>query len=113
MGMIRRDILVDFISGPAIAGHKSGSAIAIGLGHGQRCLQGLEWTRFNRRILFPPTPVPRLKKLLFFMEIMKNGLIVIVGTLLSFMLNMGRDQSPIKIIKEVSYGCASCATRYY
>ncbi|CAO3599842.1 unnamed protein product [Absidia cylindrospora] len=48
--------------------------------------------------------VPRLKKPLFFMGIMRNGLIVIIGTLLSFLLNLGKDKSPFKIIKDVPAG---------
>jgi sodium-independent sulfate anion transporter 11 len=48
--------------------------------------------------------VPQLKKPLFFMGIMRNGLIVIVGTLLSFILNIGKESSPFKIIKDVPAG---------
>jgi sodium-independent sulfate anion transporter 11 len=48
--------------------------------------------------------VPRLKKPLFFMGIMRNGLIVILGTFLSFILNIGKSTSPFKIIKEVPAG---------
>ncbi|ORZ07588.1 sulfate transporter family-domain-containing protein [Absidia repens] len=138
MGVIRLGILVDFISGPAIAGYMSGSAITIGLGQWPKMfgMTGVDThqppylvlTKFIQQIssthidaAFGLTTlvilyaikfgtghlaarVPRLKKLLFFMGIMRNGLIVIVGTLLSFILNVGKDQSPIKIIKEVPSG---------
>ncbi|KAI8098500.1 sulfate transporter family-domain-containing protein [Halteromyces radiatus] len=138
MGMIRLGILVDFISGPAIAGYMSGSAITIGLGQWPKVfgITGVD-TRQPPYIVFIQffkqfatthidaafgitsliilyvikfgtgrlaARLPRLKKPLFFMGIMRNGLIVIAGTLLSFLINLGRSSSPFKIIKEVPAG---------
>ncbi|KAI8333325.1 sulfate transporter family-domain-containing protein [Chlamydoabsidia padenii] len=138
MGMIRLGILVDFISGPAIAGYMSGSAITIGLGQWPKIfgLTGVDthqppylvFVQFFKQL--PTTHidaafgvtglvilymikfgtghlaarVPQLKKPLFFMGIMRNGLIVILGTFISFLLNIGKKDSAFKIIKQVPAG---------
>ncbi|CAO3617459.1 unnamed protein product [Cunninghamella echinulata] len=57
--------------------------------------------------------LPRFKKPLFFMGIMRNGLIVIIGTLISFAINMGKSTSPFKIIKEVPAGLDAIALPYF
>ncbi|KAI8090276.1 sulfate transporter family-domain-containing protein, partial [Gilbertella persicaria] len=45
-----------------------------------------------------------LQKFVFLFGIMRNGLIVIVGTIISFLINMGRDDSLFSIIKTVPAG---------
>ncbi|KAI8642492.1 sulfate transporter family-domain-containing protein, partial [Parasitella parasitica] len=49
--------------------------------------------------------VPKLKKFLFFLGIMRSGLIVILGTLISFLVNLNhRDDPLIDIIETVPAG---------
>jgi sodium-independent sulfate anion transporter 11 len=51
------------------------------------------------------TRVPALKQPLFFLGIMRSGLVVIVGTLISFAINMHHKTDPaIHIIKDVPAG---------
>ncbi|KAI9496122.1 sulfate transporter family-domain-containing protein [Zychaea mexicana] len=47
---------------------------------------------------------PRYSTHLFMFSIMRNGILVIVGTLISFLINIGKNQSPIDILKEVPAG---------
>lgn len=47
---------------------------------------------------------PVLQKAVFLFGIMRNGLIVIVGTLISFLINMNKDTSPIAVIQSVPAG---------
>ncbi|KAI8060341.1 sulfate transporter family-domain-containing protein [Gongronella butleri] len=138
MGMARMGILVDFISGPAIAGYMSGSAITIGLGQWPKMFGMTEVDTHQPPYLifidfFANIPkmhidavfgalglvvlyvikfgtghlaakLPRLQKPLFFMGIMRSGLIVIIGTIISFGINHGGGPSPFKIIKQVPAG---------
>ncbi|ORX45914.1 hypothetical protein DM01DRAFT_265478, partial [Hesseltinella vesiculosa] len=138
MGMARMGILVDFISGPAIAGYMTGSAITIGLGQWPK-LFGMSNVDTHQPpyLIFidffanlPNTQIdaafgilglailylvkfgtghlaaklPRLQKPLFFMGIMRSGLLVILATLISFGINHGHDTSPFHIIKKVPAG---------
>ncbi|KAF7725043.1 hypothetical protein EC973_000450 [Apophysomyces ossiformis] len=47
---------------------------------------------------------PKYATHLFFFSIMRNGILVIVGTLISFLINIGRSSSPISIVKTVPPG---------
>jgi sodium-independent sulfate anion transporter 11 len=47
---------------------------------------------------------PILQKAVFLFGIMRNGLIVIVGTFISFLITRGRSKSPISIIQSVPAG---------
>lgn len=47
---------------------------------------------------------PALRKAVFLFGIMRNGLIVIVGTFISFMICRGRATSPISVIQSVPAG---------
>ncbi|KAI8879841.1 sulfate permease [Backusella circina FSU 941] len=47
---------------------------------------------------------PKYKKIFFFINIMRNGVLVIFGTLIAFLINIGRDTSPISILKSVPSG---------
>lgn len=46
---------------------------------------------------------------LFFFSIMRNGLVVIVSTLIAFLINIGREKSPISILKDVPAGFQAMA----
>ncbi|KAG1068739.1 hypothetical protein G6F42_026344 [Rhizopus arrhizus] len=47
---------------------------------------------------------PKHEKIFFFANIMRNGVLVIFGTLIAFLINIGRDTSPISILKTVPSG---------
>ncbi|KAI9358754.1 sulfate transporter family-domain-containing protein, partial [Pilaira anomala] len=47
---------------------------------------------------------PRFEKILFFSNIMRNGVLVIVGTLFAFLINIGKETSPVSILKSVPSG---------
>ncbi|GAA5813748.1 hypothetical protein MFLAVUS_007235 [Mucor flavus] len=47
---------------------------------------------------------PRWEKTLFFVNIMRNGVLVIVGTLIAFLIHIGKETSPISILKSVPSG---------
>ncbi|KAI8072224.1 sulfate transporter family-domain-containing protein [Gilbertella persicaria] len=47
---------------------------------------------------------PRYEKLFFFVNIMRNGVLVIFSTLIAFLINIGKSSSPISILKDVPSG---------
>ncbi|KAI8086065.1 sulfate transporter family-domain-containing protein [Halteromyces radiatus] len=47
---------------------------------------------------------PKYSTHLFFFSIMRNGILVIVGTLIAFLINIGKTTSPISILKTVPAG---------
>lgn len=47
---------------------------------------------------------PRYDKLWFLINIMRNGMLVIFGTLIAFLIQIGKSQSPISILKTVPAG---------
>lgn len=47
---------------------------------------------------------PKYAMHLFFFSIMRNGIVVIVGTLIAFLINIGKSTSPISILKTVPSG---------
>ncbi|KAI9031586.1 sulfate transporter family-domain-containing protein [Phycomyces nitens] len=47
---------------------------------------------------------PRYSEGLFFVSIMRNGLLVIFGTIAAFIINIGKDVSPISILKDIPSG---------
>ncbi|CAM0142513.1 unnamed protein product [Umbelopsis sp. WA50703] len=47
---------------------------------------------------------PRYEKPLFFFNIMRNGILVIFGTLIAYLINIGKSTSPISILKTVPAG---------
>ncbi|KAI8376374.1 sulfate transporter family-domain-containing protein [Radiomyces spectabilis] len=47
---------------------------------------------------------PKYEKVLFFCNIMRNGILVIFGTLIAYLIQLGRDTSPISILKSVPSG---------
>ncbi|KAI8646998.1 sulfate transporter family-domain-containing protein, partial [Parasitella parasitica] len=47
---------------------------------------------------------PHLQKAIFLFSIMRNGLIVIIGTFISFLISRGQSSSPISIIQSVPAG---------
>lgn len=52
---------------------------------------------------------PKYTMHLFFFSIMRNGIVVIVGTLISFLINIGKSTSPISILKTVPAGFTAVA----
>lgn len=52
---------------------------------------------------------PKYRMHLFFFSIMRNGLVVIVSTLIAFLINIGRETSPISILKDVPAGFQAMA----
>ncbi|KAI8384843.1 sulfate transporter family-domain-containing protein [Radiomyces spectabilis] len=46
----------------------------------------------------------KCQKLIFFFSIMRNGLVVLVGTLISYLINIGRKTSPFSVIQAVPAG---------
>ncbi|KAG2215432.1 hypothetical protein INT46_001395 [Mucor plumbeus] len=117
IGLIRLGILVDFISEPAIAGYMTGSAITISFGQWPKHLSEAKLdTVFGLTALVAlyiikiggarlGQKVSKLKKPLFFLGIMRSGLIVILGTLVSYIVNVQHHDEPlIDIIQEVPAG---------
>jgi sodium-independent sulfate anion transporter 11 len=47
---------------------------------------------------------PQYEKIFFFANIMRNGVLVIVGTLIAFLINIGKSSSPISILNNVPSG---------
>ncbi|KAI9314590.1 sulfate transporter family-domain-containing protein [Dichotomocladium elegans] len=47
---------------------------------------------------------PRYEKALFFANIMRNGVLVIFGTLIAFLIHIGKSKSPIRILETVPAG---------
>ncbi|KAI7847231.1 sulfate transporter family-domain-containing protein [Circinella umbellata] len=47
---------------------------------------------------------PKYAMPLFFLSIMRNGVVVIFGTLIAFLINIGKETSPISILKDVPPG---------
>jgi sodium-independent sulfate anion transporter 11 len=47
---------------------------------------------------------PKLQKAVFLFGIMRNGIIVIVGTLICFLINISTGDSPVSIIRSVPAG---------
>ncbi|KAI9247460.1 sulfate transporter family-domain-containing protein [Phascolomyces articulosus] len=47
---------------------------------------------------------PKYAMPLFFVSIMRNGVVVIFGTLIAFLINIGKETSPISILKDVPPG---------
>jgi MFS superfamily sulfate permease-like transporter len=52
---------------------------------------------------------PKYAMHFFFFSIMRNGLLVIFGTLLAFLINIGKSTSPISILKTVPAGFTAMA----
>lgn len=52
---------------------------------------------------------PKYARHLFFFSIMRNGIVVIFGTLISFLINIGKSTSPISILKTVPAGFTAMA----
>ncbi|KAF7727682.1 hypothetical protein EC973_007237 [Apophysomyces ossiformis] len=50
------------------------------------------------------TRVPRFHRSIFYFGIMRNGLIVLIGTIVSFLINIGRTKSPVQVIETVPAG---------
>ncbi|KAH8554681.1 sulfate transporter family-domain-containing protein [Umbelopsis sp. PMI_123] len=66
---------------------------------------GLIWlysVRFGTQYL--TKRYPKYEKPLFFCNIMRNGVLVIFGTLIAFLINIGKSTSPISILKTVPAG---------
>lgn len=47
---------------------------------------------------------PRYDKIWFFANIMRNGVLVIFGTLIAYLVHIGKSESPISILKDVPSG---------
>ncbi|KAI9319825.1 sulfate transporter family-domain-containing protein [Dichotomocladium elegans] len=47
---------------------------------------------------------PRYEDAIFMFSIMRNGILVIVGTLVAFLINIRRDESPVQILQTVPAG---------
>lgn len=47
---------------------------------------------------------PKYERPLFFLNIMRNGILVIFGTLIAYLINIGKSTSPISILKTVPAG---------
>ncbi|GAA5814566.1 hypothetical protein MFLAVUS_008065 [Mucor flavus] len=52
---------------------------------------------------------PKYSMHFFFFSIMRNGILVIFGTLLAFLINIGKETSPISILKTVPAGFTAMA----
>ncbi|KAI8139144.1 sulfate transporter family-domain-containing protein [Fennellomyces sp. T-0311] len=52
---------------------------------------------------------PKYAMPLFFFSIMRNGIVVIFGTLIAFLINIGKETSPISILKDVPPGFQAMA----
>ncbi|ORZ01515.1 sulfate transporter family-domain-containing protein [Syncephalastrum racemosum] len=52
---------------------------------------------------------PKYSNHFFFFSIMRNGLLVIFGTLISYLINIGKEKSPISILKNVPPGFQAMA----
>lgn len=68
-------------------------------------LVGLLWlysVRFGTAYLIKK--YPHREKWFFFLNIMRNGILVIFGTLIAFLINIGKTTSPISILKTVPSG---------
>ncbi|KAI9279449.1 sulfate transporter family-domain-containing protein [Umbelopsis sp. AD052] len=66
---------------------------------------GLIWlyaVRFGTQYL--TKKYPKYEKPLFFANIMRNGILVIFGTLIAYLINIGKSTSPISILKTVPAG---------
>lgn len=73
-------------------------------------LVGLLWlysVRFGTGYL--TKKYPKHEKLFFFANIMRNGVLVIFGTLISFLINTGKHTSPISVLKTVPRGFTAMA----
>lgn len=47
---------------------------------------------------------PRLDKLWFFLNISRNGILVIFGTLIAYLIQLGKSSSPVSILEDVPAG---------
>ncbi len=47
---------------------------------------------------------PALQKAVYLFGIMRNGLIVVVGTLIAYLISMGKEKSPVSVIQSVPAG---------
>ncbi|KAI8986046.1 sulfate transporter family-domain-containing protein [Pilobolus umbonatus] len=55
---------------------------------------------------------PKHARHLFFFSILRNGILVIFGTLIAFLLNINKDESPISILKTVPSGFQAMGVPY-
>lgn len=68
-------------------------------------LIGLLWlygVRFGANYL--TRRYPKYERPIFFLNIMRNGILVIIGTLIAYLINIGKSTSPISILKTVPAG---------
>lgn len=68
-------------------------------------LIGLLWlygVRFGAKYL--TRRYPKYERPIFFLNIMRNGILVIIGTLIAYLINIGKSTSPISILKTVPAG---------
>lgn len=68
-------------------------------------LIGLLWlygVRFGAGVL--TRRYPKYERTFFFLNIMRNGILVIFGTLIAYLINIGKSTSPISILKTVPAG---------
>ncbi|KAI8076557.1 sulfate transporter family-domain-containing protein [Gilbertella persicaria] len=73
-------------------------------------LSGLVWlygVRYGCQYL--SQRYPKHANLFFFLSIMRNGVAVIFGTLIAFLINIGKSTSPISILKTVPAGFTAMA----
>jgi len=132
IGLVRLGIIVDFIPNPAIAGFMTGSAITISIGQWPKLfgvtgvntqdsaylifghffqhlpsakidaafgILGLVWL-YSIRVgtQYLTRKYPKYEKPLFFFNIMRNG------TLIAYLINIGKSTSPVSILKTVPAG---------
>ncbi|KAG0193293.1 hypothetical protein DFQ28_005736 [Apophysomyces sp. BC1034] len=138
IGIVKLGILVDFISGPVIAGYMTGSAITIAFGQWPKLfgMSGVD-THDPPYLIFihffanlPSTQLdaafglislaflytirygcpwltrkfPQFGRPLFFLGIMRSALVVVFGTLISFLINRGKSESPISLVETIPVG---------
>lgn len=73
-------------------------------------LTGLVWLYGTRYVCSYLTKrYPKYANLFFFISIMRNGIAVIFGTLVAFLINIGKSKSPISILKTVTPGFQAMA----
>ncbi|KAI7854048.1 sulfate transporter family-domain-containing protein [Circinella umbellata] len=68
-------------------------------------LSGLIWLYgVSYGSIYLANKYPQYANHLYLFSIMRNGILVIFGTLISYLIQLGRDESPISILKDVPAG---------
>ncbi|CAJ0632891.1 3010_t:CDS:2 [Entrophospora sp. SA101] len=134
IGLLRLGIIVDFIPAPVVAGFTTGSAITITVTQAKaaylvlgKSLGGLPRVKIDAALgifslvylyglkhgsRYLAKRYPTKERLFFFIEILRNITVVIICTLIAFLLNIGKDTNPFKILKNVPSGFSHIGPAY-